>query len=730
MRVDEAKLRVYRDGELSELERKSVEEYLAGSVEAQVVLARLNQNAELVTQALHTLSQAAGNPFSARQGFKQLQGRLAPPDQAQPATRQVPISFLAAWESPSLLNEFKAVLISFQTKGRLSMLQSIRPWRISLAVTLGLLVTLVAVTFALTAGSGQRLAEQGQQFLKNIITSQYQENTPGQEAGAALAPVTSEVITTTVIVALRPISQGTTIQPEAIGRRDWPANNLPPGHITGEAEAIGKMARMDIVQGQVVVREMLASPAAELRFELKDVRQLTPCENKGRSQLLIRVQDSQGLGLDFVPVKIQWQAGPDEFAILKTQTLHDEPGWIEFTMAQDKAYTLQVVAAASQVATDLTSRFGQDEPCQGQPGNGPGRVSFEVIFQQAEFSPVAAGEAAWRYGIQADPHGDTGANIQHLQALGFGWVKFRMPWKEVEPIQGSYSWEPWDEVIKTYAAQNVRVLLNIVHAPDWARPADDDRSVEGLPADPAAYAAFVAQVADRYRGQVQAIEVWNEQNVWYKVGGRGRIDAADYVKLLQQTYPVVKAANAEMLVISGGMSPAGNVGDMATDDIEYLDMMYTAGAKGYFDALSAHPLGYNCPALADWRTVTPEEASADSGHGLFTARHHSWCFLGTVEGYREIMIAHDDGRTPIWITEFGWATAEQPAQGFEYAGDNTPEEQAQWIVEAYQWGAEQDWIGPMFLWNLDYNFTAPDTPLGYFSILNRPAYKALVEMEK
>jgi hypothetical protein len=35
--------------------------------------------------------------------------------------------------------------------------------------------------------------------------------------------------------------------------------------------------------------------------------------------------------------------------------------------------------------------------------------------------------------------------------------------------------------------------------------------------------------------------------------------------------------------------------------------------------------------------------------------------------------------------------------------------------------------GAMFLWNLDYSQTAPDTSLGYFSILDTPGYQALVD---
>lgn len=230
---------------------------------------------------------------------------------------------------------------------------------------------------------------------------------------------------------------------------------------------------------------------------------------------------------------------------------------------------------------------------------------------------------------------------------------------------------------------------------------------------------------------------WDEQNLWYKSGGKGRISAADYVKFLQVAYKAIKSVNKDMLVISGALTPAGNVNDpadnklaLAVDDVDYLKQMYANGVKGYFDALGAHPSGYNCPALADWRTVTPEEAGADPDSGLFTHRHHSWCFLGTMEAYREVMLANNDGDKAIVITEFGWAAALSPNPGYEYAGDNTPEEQAQWIVEAYQWGKKQGWVGPMILWNLDYGLTLSDTELAYFAILNTPAYEALIKMPK
>jgi spore germination protein YaaH len=341
---------------------------------------------------------------------------------------------------------------------------------------------------------------------------------------------------------------------------------------------------------------------------------------------------------------------------------------------------------------------------------------------------VAPANVPFGYGIQVDPRGDTAANIEHIEALGFNWVKFQMAWKDVEPAQGDYSWGMWDNLINAYHDNGIQILLSIPKAPDWARPFDDDKSVEGPPQDPGLYARFAGLVADRYRAKVQAVEVWNEQNLWYEAGGVGRINAANYVQLLQLSYRTIKGTNPDMIVVSGALTPAGTVGGAAVDDVEYLNQMYANGVKGFFDALGAHPSGYNCPANGDWRTV--QDPTATSFRGPFENRHHSWCFRGTMEAYREVMVANGDGNKAIIPTEFGWAVSGNPQPGYEYARDNTLEEQAQWIGEAYQMGKNWGWVGPMFLWNLDYGVTAPGTELANFSILNRPAFGVLANLPK
>ncbi len=109
---------------------------------------------------------------------------------------------------------------------------------IILGVVLGL-ATLGAVAFLFLGGGGT-----------SFITEPTPTPPPVVEDGG--------IPTTQVIVALQPIGRGSQFVQGSIGRRDWPANNVPPDIIGDEAETIGKVAKTEIVQGQVIVRSMLA----------------------------------------------------------------------------------------------------------------------------------------------------------------------------------------------------------------------------------------------------------------------------------------------------------------------------------------------------------------------------------------------------------------------------------------------------------------------------------------
>jgi Flp pilus assembly protein CpaB len=85
-----------------------------------------------------------------------------------------------------------------------------------------------------------------------------------------VTPLETGIPTTQVIVALQPIGRGSEFVAGSIGRRDWPANNVPPEVIADEAETIGKVAKTDVVQGQIIVRSMLVdvAGAGEASFQI------------------------------------------------------------------------------------------------------------------------------------------------------------------------------------------------------------------------------------------------------------------------------------------------------------------------------------------------------------------------------------------------------------------------------------------------------------------------------
>jgi len=387
------------------------------------------------------------------------------------------------------------------------------------------------------------------------------------------------------------------------------------------------------------------------------------------------------------------------------------------------------VSVELQAPTAPGGHVGRWQVCTGA---GCYRGLVTVVIETKGAAPSGAG---FGYGIQADMVFDTdyGRLYNHIHALGFTWVKQQIEWFRYNQAPGQYEWERLDRIVEAANANGVKLLFSVVKAPKWARPPGD--TDEGPPADPNTYGAFLREMAARYKGRVQAYEIWNEQNLYYEWGGRGgKISARAYVQLLQVAYNAIKSVDPDAMVISGGLTPTGwNDGDVAIDDRVYLEQMYQAGLARYCDAVGAHPSGYNNPPDADWRSFADPTAAGCKGHP-------SWFFRGTMESYRNIMVKYGDAHKRIWPTEFGWASVESlgvpPASGYEYAADNTELEQAQFVVRAFQMGKAWGWVGPMFLWNLNFAPVAGNqNEKAAFGIVRqdwspRPAYAALRDMPK
>ncbi len=350
--------------------------------------------------------------------------------------------------------------------------------------------------------------------------------------------------------------------------------------------------------------------------------------------------------------------------------------------------------------------------------------------------PDAPPPIEFGYGTQAHM---IGVDVDHImwatRDLGFNWLKQQIRWNITEPEQGSYNWRDLDLIVSRATYSDIDLLFSVVATPDWAREPDFDAAAEGPPANPQDLASFMSAMATRYCGTaVKAIEVWNEQNL-YREWGQLPLNGADYVNLLIPTSQAIRAACPSMYVISGALTPAGNVPPQAVDDITYLEQMLANGLAGHVDAIGAHPSGYNVPANVRWQNACAAIVqSGNSFNGACDNPHHSWSFRSTMEGYRDKALQYGVD-LPIWPTEFGWAAGGAYHEAYGFANDNDFDEQAHWTVEAFQMMKEWGWSGPAILWNMNFRVIADKTEQAQWGIVNNdwtplPVYNALKAMEK
>ena len=409
-------------------------------------------------------------------------------------------------------------------------------------------------------------------------------------------------------------------------------------------------------------------------------------------------------------------------------------GWLGSNRGAQTPPTETVEAASTDTAP--TSVVNVDTPSSQEP---------EPVNTDAPPHPTATDtQEVFGYGIVI--HGAGGGNVDYMMGqvenLGLGWVKQQLRWADVERNPGEMEWGPYDWVVEAAGERGIKVMFSIVDAPSWLRSSYLDENVEGAPPDNLAdYANFLGLVVDRYNGRIHAIEVWNEQNLdreWQTGSG---LVPAQYVEFLSGAYETIKAHNSDIIVISGALSPTGvHDGITVYDDFLYMDGLLEAGLLDYTDCVGAHHNGYNIgPDVAFDQTGSAPDAATASFRGPFDNPHHSWSFKTTLDTYAEKVRAIDP-EMKLCITEFGWASSEgydAPPEGFGFAADNTLEEQATYIVDAYQQMRESGYVWLTFLFNFDYGNKSggPSNDNVPYSIIDvngvpRPAFGAISAMEK
>lgn len=388
------------------------------------------------------------------------------------------------------------------------------------------------------------------------------------------------------------------------------------------------------------------------------------------------------------------------------------------------------------LGTEYRNKFHQGNPAfdPASPDNPPDVVT----------PPEPTRSQSFIYGYNATLYFD-GADWQDRKRVlqisknsGVYWIRQQVAWKDLHDISGEIYWAELDDIVQDVSDAGMKLLISVVQSPSWATA----NGSHGLPSREhfGTFAHFMGSMAARYQGKVQAYEIWNEQNRACENGGDcstaggigGVVSGPDYyVDMLAAAYDSIKANDPAAIVVSGGpTSTETNDSAIAMSDVTYIRQMLQH-PNFRADAIGVHPGGQNNPPDTMWPDNPGPEPWQNSREFYFRR----------VEDIHQAAVDAGRGDIPIWITEFGWATANN-TPGYEYGNQISYETQAEWIVRAFDKGRyEYPWVDAMFLWNLNFAVSwqgAHGDPMheqASFGVLNpdwtpRPAWHAIQAIPK
>jgi LysM repeat protein len=313
--------------------------------------------------------------------------------------------------------------------------------------------------------------------------------------------------------------------------------------------------------------------------------------------------------------------------------------------------------------------------------------------------PATVGETlppnTFGYGVEVFVDGQPIAEIvEKIDQLDVQWVKIVVSWRDLEVTKGQIVYGELDNAISSLDAIDVNILLTLTNAPSWARDSQDEN---GPPKDLADFNTFVTAIATHYKGVVDAYEIWNEPNLRRNWNCDRRMCDTDYVELLRGASQALTTTDDAAIVISAGLAPTRfNDRVNAINDRVYMESILSRGGATLVDAVGAHPGGWANP---------PDSTCCQQPIGVSTHfEDEVFYFKNNIEAYRALMVKYNISNKPLWVTKFGWGSSEDtspPSQINIFVTYTSLTEQAIYVPRAYEIGDSLNYVGPMFLDNLN-----------------------------
>lgn len=207
-------------------------------------------------------------------------------------------------------------------------------------------------------------------------------------------------------------------------------------------------------------------------------------------------------------------------------------------------------------------------------------------------------------------------------------------WPFLEPKPDQWAFDVLDQYVDQAEKAGVEVLLPLGLSPTWASARPEERSGYGPgnaaePKDMELWRRYVRKVATRYKGRIQAYEIWNEVNA--KEFFTGTQDTM--LELARIAYATIKEVDPNAIVVSPSVTGGGI-------HLKWFESYLQKGGGAFADVISYH-------FYVPWGK--PEE------------------MLPLIQEAKAAMVRTGNGDKPLWNTETGWWMAN---------GDGTPDHES------------------------------------------------------
>ena len=197
-----------------------------------------------------------------------------------------------------------------------------------------------------------------------------------------------------------------------------------------------------------------------------------------------------------------------------------------------------------------------------------------------------------------------------MDDLGAVWMRNTFQWSDIQTSSKRWNFRKYDAYVARGKKADKKILAVLAYDVGWIYGEKEEARRHIIPEKIPYFLQYVEAVVKRYKGRVDAFEIWNEPNWSFWKGSE-----EDFIALTKATVDRIKKVDPSAKVVAGAFwrVPEG-----------FLRKMWKAGALDRVDAVSFHPYA-----------LSPE---------------------GVASQYEELkkLLAEFGFKGEIWVTEIGF----------------------------------------------------------------------------